>query len=238
MQKIIMARQLFFDDIVTSASQGGYVATLRLSSLTSVFLLSACWVLRDRQLWQNSIDPITNGEYDNIISMIQDAEYELMNDIALGAIFASIADLSAYDNVLLLDGQTIAQADYPTLTAVVPASWLVATDIILPSMNNAGLFGKNASASNLGAFRGQNTVSLTESEMPSHNHDQVAHGHSTVIPVVIPTGAGPIVAGASVVTPTPSVTGLFKASNIAAGGGGAHENVQRSLNIFWYIVVR
>lgn len=233
-----MARHLYYDQLVTLAGEGGYTSTVRLSQLTSVFLLSACLVLMEKWLWQTPLEKISDTEYENILQMIETAEYELMDNMAVGTIFSTVADLSAYDNVLAMLGQTVAQSDYPELTAVAPSDWLVSTDIEIPSMNDRGVFGKNSTSSNLGRFRGENKVTLTVDEIPSHNHTQNPHSHSEVIPVVTPSLGGEIPALADLTVPTPSVTGLTTATNNATGGGMEHENVPRVLLIRWYLIVR
>lgn len=225
-----------FDKLVALASNGGYNPSPALSQLSAVFLLSACVVVQQKWLWQAAIAPITDSEYEDILEMIEQAEAELMTSFAIGQIIPSVADLSINDNLLRLDGSTELQVDYPQLANVVPASWLVGADIQLPDMREKSLHGDDTT--NVGAIVGENTVTLQISEMPGHNHTQNPHAHSEVIPAVTPTGAGPVVAGASVVIPTPSSTGLTTASNNATGGDGAHNNVPESLAVFWWIVAR
>lgn len=237
LQRITMASPFIqYDELVTLSLDGGYNLKPALSNLSAVFLLSACLVLQQKYLWQNPIAPINEADYELILNMIDTAMAELMLNVYIGQIMPSVVDLSTSDGILLLDGSLIAQADYPELTALVPASWLVGADIQLPDMTEKSLHGQDGA--NLGTIIGENAVTLSVSEMPSHNHTQNPHAHSEIIPAVTPTGAGPVVAGASVVIPTPSTTGLATASNNAEGGDQAHNNIPESLTVLWFIIAR
>ena len=225
---------LQYGKLTALAVQGGYSTNPRLSQDSAVFLLSACVYLREKWLWQNPINPIDNAEYNLILKLIEKAEYDLMTQYAIGTIIPSIC-IQNEDNMLELNGQAVQQSDYPLLTSCVPIAWLSGSDIVLPDMSDAGLFGTD-SPLNTGLFVGSNDHVLTESEMPSHTHTQNPHSHSEIIPSVTPTGAGPVVAGASIVIPTPSVTGITTATNNNSGGDAPHNNVQRSLTVHYYIV--
>lgn len=227
-----------YDDLTAFASEGGYSIVTALDNLSAVFLLSACEVMTMRWLWESPLSRISDNDYQAILDMIAETVYELMTTFAIGQIISTINDISAMDNVLILAGQSVAQSDYPELTTVVPSSWLNGGNIDLPQMNNAGIFGKNESLSNLGTFRGENTHVLTVSEMPSHTHVQDAHVHSEVIPVVTPSAGGEIPALADLTVPTASVTGSTVATNQNTGGDNAHENVQRSLCTYWWIIAK
>lgn len=225
---------LEYDKLTALAAQGGYSENPHLSQASAVFLLSACWYLRDRWIWQNPIDPIDNVTYQNILEMIQTAEAELMTQYAVGSIIPSICIQTA-SNLLLLDGQVVAQADYPSLAACVPSGWLTGANIQLPDMLDAGLFGTDDNLQ-VGGFTGENAVTLVESEMPAHTHTQQPHSHSYTQPVSTPTAAGLEPALASLVTTPPSITGNATAINNSTGGDQPHNNVQRSMLTYYYIV--
>lgn len=215
---------------------GGYASIVSLSQASGVLLLCSCTVLRMKFLWQSAIDPIDDTLYQIILEQLDQTEYELMNAFAIGSIFPNISFLID-PNILVLIGQTVPQIDFPELALVVPPSWLVGADIQLPDMRMTGLFGATV-LGDLGVNIGENNVTLTQAEMPSHNHTQNPHSHSTTIAGITPTGAGPIVAGASLVVPLPSVTGLTSAGNNPTGGDGSHNNIQQSLQVAWYIVAQ
>lgn len=231
-----MARTPFLDcdEIVTLGLIGGYNNNPALSQMSAVLLLSMCHAVKQRWIWQNPIAPIDDIDYERILEIIETAEADLMTSFAIGQIIASVAVLNEL-NLLEMNGQSVAQADYPELASRVPSSWLVGTDIQLPNLNDTGLFGTDTSAVR-GTFVGENQHTLTDAEIPSHNHTQNPHSHTEVIPVVTPTFAGEIPGGASLVVPTPSVTGLATAINNPSGGGGAHNNIQNSMLVLYYIV--
>ncbi len=215
---------------------GGYSNVVAMTELTNVFLLSAMLVMRMRFIWESSIQPISDSDYEQIIDLIEDVETQLMENQAVGSLLWSVATIVS-DSIIPLQGQLLLQSDFPELTSVVPLSWLVGMDIQLPDMRDKGLFG----ATNplvVGNLIGSNNVVLGVSEIPSHTHTQNPHAHSEVIPSVTPTGAGPVVAGASLVIPIPSVTGVSTAINNPTGGGNAHENIQASLQAIAYMIVR
>lgn len=159
-----------------------------------------------------------------------------MLNVYIGSIVPSVVDLSS-PRLLALNGQSVAVADYPELAAVVPAAWIVGADIVLPNLNDTGLFGTDDPV-DAGSFIGENQHTLTENEMPAHTHIQNPHNHTEVIPTVIPTAAGLEPAFASLVTATPSLTGLATATNQNAGGSNPHNNIQFSMYTIFFIVAR
>jgi len=226
---------LDYDSLVALAAQGGYEGTTVLSNLSTVFLLSACTYLQEKWLWQNPLYRITDATYENILTMIAQAEFELMNNILIGSIVPSVSS-DPSSNWILLDGSLIAQADYPELTNVVPASWLIAADIQLPDMTDKGLFGTNGAG--LGDEIGENEHILSVGELASHNHTQNPHSHSYTLTTGTPTAAGIEPAFADLTFQAPSVTGAATASNNPEGNNDPHNNIQASLTVNWYIVTR
>lgn len=226
---------LFYDDLLTASGEEGYVEKPRLAQLSAVFLLSLCVVAKQRNLWENPIDTLDDDEWDDIKDMIADAEGDLMISFGIGSIIPSVADLDDTYSLLRMDGQTVSGDDYPDLFDVVPTAWISGSDITLPDMDEKSLHGDYANA---GDILGENTVTLDVSEMPSHNHTQSPHTHIYNNPIVTPTGAGPIVAAASVVIPTPLPTGVATPAIQSTGGGNAHNNVPESMAVIHYIVAR
>jgi len=134
-----------------------------------------------------------------------------------GEIFASTS--GSLDYALMLNGQSIASADYPKLLAVCPLAWVVSPEtIVLPDLTGAYLTGA-ADLMGVGTTIGSNTHMLTVNEIPSHSHTYASAGTGAATLVVpdVPTSV-----------PAPGATGL-------AGGGMAHNNRPLSLQIYWYV---
>jgi len=76
---------------------------------------------------------------------------------------------------VFLEGQTLsnAEANFPALWAIVPASLKSGNSIVLPDSRGRVLVGRNASDTDfdaVGKFGGVKTVSLTTAQLPSHSH--------------------------------------------------------------------
>jgi hypothetical protein len=222
--------------ITTISTYGGYSNLVPMSEITNLILLSAMPFISNRAFWQVPLNPITDTEWDEVQQWLDTAMGELMTNVAIGSIFYSIALLTD-PNVVLPIGQTLVQTDYPNLTNVVPPSWLVGLNIQLPDLRDTFMIG-TPSLGQVGIGIGSNTHTLSVAELATHNHVQNPHTHTEVIPSVTPTGAGPIVAGASIVLPLPSVTGLATAINNPAGSNTPHNNKPLSLQAYAYLVVR
>ena len=225
---------LDFSKLSALAVQGGYAPNPQLSQITSVFLLSACVYLQERFIWQNPDYPISDAEYQQILDMLGTAQFELMRSFMIGQIIQSINELDA-DNLLPLDGTSVATADYPELAAVVPPAWILGFNIMLPDLNQAGLFGTTDSAE-VGLMTGENEVVLTENQMPVHTHIQDIHSHSYSLTTAIPTAAGLEPTFADLTTQVPSTTGGTIATNQTSGNDEPHPNIQRSMQVYNYIV--
>lgn len=92
-----------------------------------------------------------------------------------GTIIATIASVAS-SGWLLLDGSSHTNADttYPDLWDVVPTSWKSGTTLNLPNMSDRTLEGHTTTT--LGALGGSNTVTIAESNLPTHQHS-ISHGH-------------------------------------------------------------
>jgi len=235
--KTIMASPfLQYDKLLGLSSDGGYVQSPALSQLSAVFLLSACLALRQQWFWQSPSYPISDSDYQLILEMIDECEGQLMLNLRIGSIVPSVALIGDPSYVVMV-GQLLPVASYPELAPVVPPIWIVGTDIQLPDMRSTSLHGADT-LPNLGTVAGENDVTLTVANIPSHNHTQNPHTHTYVGQSVTPTGAGPVVAGASLSVPLPSVTGVSTPSINNTGGDGSHNNVPQSLEVAWYIIAR
>lgn len=77
------------------------------------------------------------------------------------------AGITAPDGYLMLDGSTVAGADasYPSLWAVAPATWKSGSSLVLPNMAN--VFPAGAVGGAVGAVGGANTHTLLQAELPA-----------------------------------------------------------------------
>ncbi len=226
---------LVYSDVVDNAVGGGLVENPKLSQVSSSLLMALCVVGRMRWLWQSPLVPITDVEYENILDIFRDAEAELMSSYAIGAIIPSLVDMDAQSSLLRLDGQTVAQVDYPELALICPSAWLSGGDIVLPDLDDTSLHGGYGS---VGGSVGANTHTLTTAEIPSHNHTQSPHTHLYNNPLTTPALGGAVPATASLVIPTPLATGLTTATNNPTGGDGSHNNIPESIEVIYYLVAR
>jgi microcystin-dependent protein len=162
------------------------------------------YVFQTKDTYTNSVKAALRGIYDNRrveassigapIAAISDGSIttEKLADEAVTAakIAAAVQDLlvpagtvaatvktTADTGWLMLDGSAVSSADtlYPSLWSAAPTSWKSGTTLNLPDMSNKTLGGSGTTA--LGAAGGSNSVTLAETNLPSHAHS-ISHGHS------------------------------------------------------------
>lgn len=180
------------------------------------FVTGALSLLADEQNWERFGDA-TPEETSQFFADALD-EYLMSSFRNVGMIAAFCNDPAVPPFWLFLNGQTVAQADYPELSAVVPSSWLSGANIILPDARLKFPLGSGPGIA-AGAIGGSNTHTLTAAEMPSHSHTY-REDQATVL-----AGAGALpVQGPIVVSPTST-----------AGSGNAHNNMPAYLAVRWWI---
>jgi hypothetical protein len=226
---------LSYDEITDNAVGGGLVENPKLSQTSNSLLMALCVLGRLRWVWESPLEKITDAQFDNILDIIRDAEGELMVSYAIGAIIPSLVDMDLEYSLLRLDGQTVAQADYPELALICPVAWLVSTNIVLPNLDTTSLHGGYG---NVGGIVGANTHQLTVAELASHTHTQTPHTHVYNNPLTVPALGGAIPATASLVVPTPLITAPTTAVNLNSGGDTPHNNVPESVEVIYYLVSR
>lgn len=119
------------------------------------------------QLASNAVTTVKITDANVTLAKLATAVQNLL--VPAGTIAATIKS-TADTGWLLLDGASIAGADvlYPSLFPICPASWKSGTTLNLPTMTNKMLEG--AGTTTLGASAGSNTVTVAETNLPSHYH--------------------------------------------------------------------
>lgn len=209
-----MGDRLSLSRISALAGVGGYEVVTHLSSASAVVALSICDMLLCSREWANGYE-FTDEQLDQIDEYVSQLVYELMTPAMtqqLGSIVPHV--LSTFPAWLLpCDGTEYLRVDYPDLYAVLDDAFIVDADhFVTPDLSDN--FMRGESAGNIGDSGGVASVTLTESQMPAHNH-----GYS------LPT-TGTVVNGELVpdilVAHNPAVGGNVTGS---AGGGQSHENL-------------
>jgi hypothetical protein len=115
------------------------------------------------------------------------------SDMLIGSVFPWIITPPA--GWLLLDGSTHANADYPELTALLPAHLISGANFTLPDVTDAFPFGV-VDEDNGAAVAGSNTLTLSVAQLPSHSHLYVPPA------LTIPVGPPPATPVGGIGTPT------------------------------------
>lgn len=142
---------------------------------------------------------------------------------------------------LACDGSSLLRASYPDLFTAIGTAFGAAdgTHFSIPDLQGRTSVGTGTgsglSARTLGDSFGEETHVLTTAESASHSHADGGHVHAEGI-------AAPALSAAIVGVPIPSAvpavgaTGLGYAALSSTGGDGAHNNMQPSLALNYYIV--
>lgn len=152
-------------------------------------------------------------------------------DMATTGVIVPFAGGVLPDAWLPCDGRSLAISDYPALYAAIGNVWgsVDSDHFNIPDLRGRTLVGQGAAASgttfNLGTTGGEETHTLTLTEIPAHSHTDLGHTHgvSEAGPNVTTIGPG---APEPTAIPVPAVTGLGNANIQNSGGGGAHNNMQ------------
>jgi len=137
----------------------------------------------------------------------------------IGEIILFAGSTSPDTRWLLCDGASVLRADYPDLFTVIGTTYgaVDGTHFNLPDLRDRVPMGVGGNA--LGVQLGSATHTLTSGEMPTHTHTEITAVAAVAQLVAVPQPSA---------IPGVGITG-------AAGGGGAHNNIQPSLVMNYFI---
>lgn len=205
------------DEILAQAANGS-PATVALSAQSVTVFLFASRFLEERQNWLDRaefpLDEVTDADWDAIEKLVGNAYYEIMTPLVGWIIPVGIGTLP--DNLLMCDGSTYAREDYPALYAVLDAAFILDADnFFVPDLRSrvpvAAGTGSGLATYAVGETGGDESVTLSTDEIPSHQHGLFQSDSLAVAPGELP-----------VVIPFLTTLGATDLT----GGGGSHENRQ------------
>lgn len=204
------------------------------------------------QMGGNPIQNVAAGSNPNDVATVAQAA---ANGVPVGAEFF-FAGSVAPAGYLFEFGQEVSRTTYASLFAVIGTTYGIGdglTTFNLPDCRGLTIVGKddmggtsswrlsNFLATTLGAIFGSQSHTLTEAQMPSHNHGGATgsngdHNHTLTLPATGNAGAevatakfnAPSSSNLGNATGTTSTTGAHNHTVSSQGGGLAHNNVQPS----------
>ena len=138
------------------------IRALSLDSALFPHVGDAITSLANDWVWDSVGDPVAD-----IVAECKQAVESWYSDMLIGTVFPWIINPPA--GWLLLDGSTYASADYPELSALLPAHLISGLNFTLPDVENAFPYGV-LDEDNGAAVDGSNVLTLTVGQLPSHNH--------------------------------------------------------------------
>jgi hypothetical protein len=142
---------------------------------------------------------VVGDDVSDVVAACKAAVESWYSDMLIGTVFPWI--ISPHPGWLLLDGSTYANADYPELSALLPAHLISGTNFTLPDVENAFPFGV-AGENDAGQVEGSNVLTLTVGQLPSHNHTYTPptltiSAETPVVPIPTAGIGSPIVTGST-----------------------------------------
>lgn len=104
---------------------------------------------------------------DDIVASCKSSVESWYSDMLIGSVYPWIINPPA--GWLLLDGSTYASADYPELSALLPAHLISGANFILPDTENAFPFSV-LDEDDSTDVTGSNVLALTVAQLPPHSH--------------------------------------------------------------------
>jgi len=211
---------LVMSEIEALASSGAYAGMAILNNTSVAILLSALQFVAQYSNWQGASYDLTQSEKDDIDFWIAQAETELMT-ASIGLVVAFATSVTP-TGMLLCDGAQYAREDYPRLYDVLDSAFIIDADnFVVPDLQDKFIFGEGTN--NRGDSGGNNSVSLSTANLPSHNH-------SDSFPTVGLVLNGELVPQAVYIPPAlPTVTGNT--------GSGTPVNIMNPYLVLGYAIV-
>ena len=175
--------------------------------------------------------------------MLDNAIFKIGTCRVIGEIICYAGATSPTTDWLACDGASVLRADYPDLFTIIGTTFgaVDGTHFSLPDLAGRTVVGVGSGTGltprTLGDSYGEETHTLITGEQASHTHTDAGHTHVEGI-------AAPAIGAAIVGVPVPSavpavgVTGGGFASLASSGGDGAHNNIQPSLALNYFIVAQ
>lgn len=136
---------------------------------------------------------------------------------------------------LMCDGSDYDPLDYPELFAQIAYYFgNVGGNFAVPSLIDRNVVGSGGLYS-VGDVGGEETVTLTTAEMPSHSHADIGHTHTIATVIGLPAQAGVGFTANQTIPLVPSNTGVGFANLANEGGSGAHNNMPPYQAALWII---
>jgi microcystin-dependent protein len=173
--------------------------------------------------------------------MLDNAIFKIGTCRVIGEIVCFAGPTSPTTDWLPCDGLSVLRADYPDLFTLIGTIYgaVDGTHFSLPDLAGRTVVGVGSGTGltprALGDSFGEETHVLITAEQASHSHTDAGHTHVEGI-------AAPAIGAALIGVPIPSavpaggVTGSGSASISSSGGDGAHNNIQPTLAINYFIV--
>lgn len=106
----------------------------------------------------------------DVVASCKESVESWYSDMLIGSVFPWI--INPPNGWLLLDGSTYATADYPELSALLPAHLISGANFILPDVENAFPFAVLDEGDST-AVTGSNILTLTVGQLPAHTHTEI-----------------------------------------------------------------
>jgi microcystin-dependent protein len=160
---------------------------------------------------------------EEIAAYFFDVWLEYLN-VSLVGVILPYATATCPTFALPCDGAVYARVDYPSLYAALADDFHIDADNFFVPDLRFSLPLASSGGHPIGEVGGEETHTLTTTELPAHTHTDTGHVHTEgiAIPAVGAALVGvPIPSG----IPSPGLTGIGYAAISSSGGGGAHNNM-------------